>query len=62
MSGKNNSNSNELTQPEFRVAPITAYGSFDNYLEDTEKFYGACEEAFLASDVRAADFPETCEK
>ena len=62
MSGKNNSNSNELTQPEFRVAPITAYGSFDNYLEDTEKFYGECEEAFLASDVRAADFPETCEK
>ena len=53
----------EFTQPEtFRVAPITAYGSFENYLEDTEDFYGACEEAFLASDVKAADFPETCEK
>ena len=67
MSGKNNGNSDnvpaELKQPEtFRVAPITAYGSFDNYLEDTENFYNACEQAFLASDVKAAEFPETCEK
>ncbi len=46
----------------FRVAPITDFGSFENYLEDTESLYTECEEAFAASDVKSGDFPKICEK
>ena len=51
----------EFKKPaDFRIAPIRVFGSFEDYLADTEKLYGEAKEEYLASDVRAKDFPETC--
>ncbi len=46
----------------FRVSPITAFGSFEDYIRTAEEIYAGCEDAFLASDVSAEDFPKVCEK
>ena len=45
-----------------RIAPITEYGSFDEYLVMTGELYAECEEEFKASDVQSDEFPEICEK
>ena len=45
----------------FRIAPITAFGSFEDYLADVEELYNHCEETFRTADVRAEDFPKICE-
>ena len=53
----------ELTKASsFRIAPVTALGSFEDYVEDMEALCAGCEEEFLAADVRSDDFPKTCEK
>ena len=52
-----------MKQPEtFRVRPVNVHGSFENYLEDAEKISAECKEEYLASDVRAKDFPAVCDR
>ena len=49
----------EFKKPEtFRVAPISEYGCFEDYLADTEKLYEERREAFLAGDVNSDTLPE----
>ena len=49
----------EFKKPEtFRVAPISEYGCFEDYLADTEKLYEEKREAFLAGDVNSDTLPE----
>ena len=53
----------EFKKPDtFRVAPITVYGSFNDYLADTQKIYDENEEEFLGSDVADAGLPEKSDR
>ncbi len=45
----------------FRVAPISEYDSFSQYLGDAEKIYAKLRSAFMDADVSSDTFPEKAE-
>ena len=46
----------------FRMAPVTDFGSFEDYLKTAGEIYAECEEDFMAADVSEESFPKVCEK